>query len=97
MLCLSAVVDGYARLWGGIIHQVALDAKKATIEVPDEPRYKERPLPFKTRRNRAAADQYRGRQSLAWFASNDFHICCLLSGADPDYVLRLLRRDGLNV
>ena len=97
MLSLGRVVDRCAELWGAVILQIARDARKATLEIPHEPRPGERPVPFKIRRRKAEVDQYRGKQSLLWFKSQDFSFICGLCGADPENILDLLREDGLKI
>ncbi len=97
MLSLGRVVDRCAELWGAVILQIARDARQATLEIPQEPRPGERPIPFKVRRRKAEIDQYRGRHSLLWFTSEDFRFICGLCGADHENILHLLREDGLNI
>ncbi len=97
MLPLGRVVDRCAELWGAVILQVARDARQATLEIPQKPRPGERPIPFKIRRRKAEVDQYRGKESLRWFTSQDFSHICELCGADPENILSLLREDGLKI
>ncbi len=98
MLSLGRAVERCAELWGAVILQVARDARQATLEIPEKPRPRERPVPFAIRKRKAEVDQYRGLQSLKWFKSKDFRFICGLCGADPDHVLEQLRRyRGLEV